>query len=120
MYAHVDPGERLMAVTFQPADSASSDNSLTVRSFAPNMPIICHSVSARSTRAGTHSKTHHDIDQIAVDVRYAQVRQDGRVFSDERVVAVARVGEEHVADEELGVRARRGAQEAEHPMMGYT
>lgn len=31
-----------MSVTFQPADNASSDISLTVRSFAPNMPIICH------------------------------------------------------------------------------
>lgn len=93
-----------------------ADRALLRPEHAHHLPLAS---SARSTRAGAHSKTYHDIDQVPVNVRYPQVRQDRGVFANERAVVVARVREEHVADEELGVRPRRGAQEAEHPMMVY-
>ena len=41
VYAHIEPGVRLISTIFHPAESVSAVISSTVRSFASNMPIIC-------------------------------------------------------------------------------
>ena len=40
VYAHIEPGVRLISTIFHPAESVTTVISSTVRSFASNMPII--------------------------------------------------------------------------------
>lgn len=108
-----------MSVTFQPAASASSDISLTVRSFAPNMPSICRRVHVSVVWVGLAAgrETYHGIDQIPVDVRNAEIGEEWRAFPDEGALGVASVWEQHISDEQLSVWASALPESAQDSVM---